>query len=94
LKELHHVEAGVALANGAKMAGAGVGFAAPGGFGERPGSFGARGAVVGQKIHVGLPQYCEPFRRGVRRDQVAALPGSRWFHVTRIPGPSPVTRIL
>jgi hypothetical protein len=39
-----------------------VGFDAASSFRERRGNFRAQGAVVGEKIHPGLPQYREQFR--------------------------------
>jgi hypothetical protein len=59
-------QVGVAVQVGWTTAAAGleIGFDAPGGLGEWPGSFRARGAVVSQQVYLDVPKYREPFGCG------------------------------
>jgi len=60
---------------------------AAGSVGERARNVAGPGAVVSHKLHACLPQYREPLRCGMQRDEVGAFPGSCRFHVTSMPRP-------
>ncbi len=93
LQELHRVEAGRGFAGRAKgTRDARVVSETPRSFSQRAGSFGGRGAVVGQKVHASLPHYREPLGCRVQRNPVAAVRHACPIHVPSIPGLLPLMR--
>jgi hypothetical protein len=88
LQESYRVEAGRGFAGRAEwVMDARVVLDALGSVGQWAGGLGGWGAVVGQEVHAGLPQYREPLGCGVQRDEVAAFPGSCRFHALSVPRP-------
>jgi hypothetical protein len=80
LEEFCHAGAGRGLAGGAEGMGGARAPHALGSLGERAGSVGGLGAVIGHEVHASLLQYREPLRRGAHRDVVAGFSGSGRFH--------------